>query len=273
MTELDEKYIWPAYEKDNYQCIDTGAKSQLCYIFFSSNGLYFPDEEKVFQEQIIQKDRYEWKWVVSNSRIPMIAGRIIYVRDVFKDWYSKGISRENNTIEKTVQLLKNLTEGYRIVTVGSSAGGYMAVLTAVMLKAELCFNFSGQYVLREQGDRTYRNITKLLENFTGSIMYFVPAYCEQDQVQYNMIKNIPCIKEVLFNGHKHAETMFAGNMSYIVDQDQDQLYKIYKTYKGKKVDKIKFLFDTVPFGKAICIMRKEIGSFINRRMGKYVNDI
>lgn len=118
MTGLDEKYILDAYGGKNYQYIETGVKSGVCYIFFSSNGLYYPDEENVFREQIIQKDRYEWKWVVKNSKVPVIAERIIYVRDLYKDWYSKGINKEVNTLDKTLDLLKTLTEGYQIVTGG-----------------------------------------------------------------------------------------------------------------------------------------------------------
>ena len=85
--------VLKAYQDDNYQCVETGEKSDLCYIFFSSNGLYYPNTKMIFEEQIFLKDRYEWKWVVKNSKIPQIASRIIYVRDIYKCWYSRGIKQ------------------------------------------------------------------------------------------------------------------------------------------------------------------------------------
>ena len=115
--DSENEVILKAYAGDNYQCIDTGVKSDICYIFFSSNGLYFPNTREVFEEQIFLKDRYEWKWVVKNSKIPQIAGRIIYVRDIYKSWYSKGISCNINTTEKTLDLLRTLTDGYQIITI------------------------------------------------------------------------------------------------------------------------------------------------------------
>lgn len=273
MTGLDEKYILDAYGGDNFQCVDTGVKSKICYIFFSSNGLYYPDEENVFREQIIQKDRYEWKWVVKNSKVPETAERIIYVRDLFKDWYSKGISKEINTLDKTFELLKELTDGYQVVTVGSSAGGYMAVLTAVMLNAKWSINFSGQYIVTTEVKERYRDITGLLKTYRGIIFYYAPAYCEQDVYQYNQIKNIDCVKTILFRGHKHAETMLPGNMCYIIDKDHRELLKLYERYENRKVSKMEFLLSTVPFTDFFKIMIKEIKSFLVRRMGKYSNDI
>ena len=53
--------ILKVYEKDNYLMYDTGVDSNTCYIFFSSNGLYYPETAEVFQKEIVEKDRYEWK--------------------------------------------------------------------------------------------------------------------------------------------------------------------------------------------------------------------
>lgn len=273
MTRLDVKYILDAYGGKNFQCIDAGNNSKICYIFFSSNGLYYPDEERVFQEKIIKKDRYEWKWVVQNSKIPVIAGRVIYVRDLFKDWYSKGINKEINTLDKTLDLLKTLTEGYQVVTVGSSAGGYMAVLSAIVLNAAWCINFSGQYIVKTDVEERYRNLTELMKEYKGTIFYYVPAYSEQDILQYNNVKGIECVKEILFKGHKHAETMFSGNMSYIIDRDKQSLDALYEKYRNRSVGKIGFLLYTVPFMAMFKIVKKEVIGFLKRKIGKHDNGI
>lgn len=269
--DSQNRIVLEAYQKDNYQCIDTGVESNICYIFFSSNGLYYPNTKIIFEEQIFLKDRYEWKWVVKNSKIPQIASRIIYVRDIYKCWYSRGINNRINTIEKTLELLKELTKGYRIVTVGSSAGGYMAVLTAIKLDALFCINFSGQYAVSEELDIPYKNISGLLEAYKGTIFYFVPAYCENDEKQYRLVEKKECIKIFFFNEKRHAATMLPGNMSYIIDKSEADLLKLYESYVSQKINKFFFLFNTVPFHKAVKILCVEVKGFLIRRTGKHYN--
>ena len=47
------KLILKVYEQDNYIIYDTGADSDICYVFFSSNGLYYPETAEVFRNEII----------------------------------------------------------------------------------------------------------------------------------------------------------------------------------------------------------------------------
>lgn len=273
MTGLRKEDVWKAYEGDNYQCIDTGIESNLCYIFFSSNGLYFPDEKEVFEKVIIQYDRYEWKWVVSQSGLARQVGRIIYMRDVFKDWYSRGISKTVNSIDKILDLLKDLTTGYQIITVGSSAGGYMAVLTAVRLQALWCFNFSGQYKVEVEMQEEYKDLSVLLKNYKGIIFYFVPLRSRQDLEQYAFIRDMVCVKTFCFTGRKHADTLLTGNMPYIVNKDKKELMKLYDHYAGKKINKVEFLFYSVPVKDIVYIVPKELKGFIGRRIGRQDCDV
>lgn len=269
MTGLKAEDVWEAYKGDNYQCIDTGTESDICYIFFSSNGLYYPDEKEVFEREIICKNRFEWKWVVKHSDILKKAGRIIYVRDIFKDWYSLGINEEINTIDKTLELLRDLTEGYRIVTIGSSAGGYMAVLAAVRLQALWCINFSGQYRVDTTVQKEYQDLSGMIGSYKGQIFYFVPICSQQDLEQYELIKGLSCIKTFCFTGRKHADTMLTGNMAYVIDKDQEELLRLYKHYVGRKIGKVGFLFYSVPISGIIRIVPKEIKGFIERRIKRY----
>lgn len=178
--DLNNQIINQVYEQDNYQCVDTGIESDICYIFFSSHGLYYPDTEAEFEETIINRDRYEWKWMANNSRIPTNAGRIIYVRDIHKRYYIYGISKKYNTIDKVLDRLRELTAGYRIVTVGSSAGGYMALIAAVRLNAEYCINIAGIICLDKKAVEStdirecYKNIAKLVETYRGGYSIFMP---------------------------------------------------------------------------------------------------
>ncbi len=112
------KELLTAYSEDNYKVVDLSGKSKTCIIFFSSNGLYYPNEVKTLKKEIINNDYYEWLNVSKSVRIQRYAKRIIYVRDIYKQWYVVGINCRYNTIEKTTELLEYLSDGYEIITVG-----------------------------------------------------------------------------------------------------------------------------------------------------------
>lgn len=265
--------VLAVYEKDNYEIYDTGVDSDICYIFFSSHGLYYPNTRETFENVVIHKNRYEWKWVVKNSKVSQYAGRIIYVRDIYKQWYSRGISSEFNNIDKTLDLLKHLTEGYRIITVGSSAGGYMAVLAAIKLNAAYCFNFSGQYQIPDDLNNPYHCLTDILKDYKGNVFYFVPAHNDSDRKHYMSVQGIDCVKAFLFDEQKHASTMMASNMSYIIDRTESQMLELFYRYEGRTINKYQFLFQTVPFIQIARIALWEGKEFLIRRIGKYWNDV
>lgn len=271
--DLNNEVIRGEYEKKNYECIDTGVKSNRCYIFFSSNGLYYPNTEEIFEEQIIKKNRYEWKWVVRNSNIPKLAGRIIYVRDIHKKWYSYGINSQADTIDKTLNLLEELSKGFQIITVGSSAGGYMAVLAAIKLRADFCLNFSGQYKINEEFENSYSCLSNMLDDYSGKIFYFVPANCADDIEQYQLVEDKECIYMFSFNDERHASTMLTGNMPYIIDKPKETLQMLYKKYEGRKIGKVEFLLQTVPAVKWIKLLYREVKGYLIRRQGKHWNGI
>lgn len=266
--------IMQAYQKDNYIIYDINIDSDICYIFFSSHGLYYPDTEEVFRKEILEKERYEWKWVAKNSSVYERAGRVVFVRDVWKCHYQRGVNSNNDTIDKTLDLLMHLTNGYRVITIGSSAGGYMAVLSGIKLNADYILNFSGQYHLTGRGiNNTYCDLTDLLKKYTGKIFYFVPAHYEPDYIEYLSVHLFDCICAFLFKDNKHAATMLTGNLCYIVDKDKDTLYRYYQNYDGKEIGKIEFLLHTVPLSKLIKVMVRETKGFVIRRLGKHWNGV
>ena len=257
-----------AYAAENYECIDTGVSSKLCYIFFSSNGLYYPDTEEVFRQQILEKNRYEWKWVAKEGGLYQKAGRLIYVRDLYKQWYSMGINRDINDIDKLIGFLRDLTQGYDVVTVGSSAGGYMAVLAACLLNAEFCFNFSGQYEVSPQKPNQYYDITELISECACTVFYFLPVYNSKDMIQYGKVKYLNNVKTFCYKEKNHAATMFAGNIPYIINRSMEEMISLYEQYQDKKIDKIFFLFHTVALWPAVKIFIRELKAFGSRRYQK-----
>ena len=130
--ELLKKY----YAEDNYKIVDFNHKKRtnICYVFFSSNGLYKDRNDMEIIRKMHESDRYEWSYISLNKKIRRHADRIIFLRDIFKIFYIRGISEKINTISKIKNLLDEETKGMKIIFAGSSAGAYMSLLFGNMMK-------------------------------------------------------------------------------------------------------------------------------------------
>lgn len=98
---------------------------------------------------MVDKDRYEWY----NLRVQR-ASKHIFVRDVYKQWYATGLNKSIPDVDSMLFFFQKECEGYNeIVTVGSSAGGYAAILLGTKLKASVCFSFNAQWELFSSVER------------------------------------------------------------------------------------------------------------------------
>ena len=81
--------------------------------------------------------------------------------------------------------MQQLTAGFDLVTVGNSAGGYMASLMGYLLNADRIFCFSGQFILDEKANGPimdyYRNkdqynkyfdVKKYINRFNFEFLFF-----------------------------------------------------------------------------------------------------
>ena len=118
-----------------------------CYIFFSSNGLYMTKSFNQFENAIIIGNRYEWKSVATALKRRKKIGKVIYVRDIYENFYIYGSSSVLSSIDLIMDYLKSLVVGYQVTTVGISSGGYMAVIAGCILNAKRVFSISGQFDL------------------------------------------------------------------------------------------------------------------------------
>lgn len=113
-------------------------------------------------------------------------------------------------------------EGFdEVITVGNSAGGYMAALIGCKLNAERVFCFSGQFdlsdridnypmLLRYQKDASvskYYDITDLLKKSDVPIYYFYPAYVDQDIWQASRIADCKNVRAFKFRQRLHGQSM------------------------------------------------------------------
>ena len=196
MFQIDSEIVRSVYiNQPNYKIeYNNSCKANICAIYFSSNDIYYPNNEDIFQKRIVEKNFFEWY----NTRIN--ARKHIFIRDIFKQWYLEGINAKLDSPEKIFEWLKGETKGYEVVTVGSSAGGYSAVLYGSLLKAQKVIAFNAQFSLKaiadESGEKCnplvykYKNNDRskyfeLKDKLSDSVnyFYFVSVGSEEDMLQ------------------------------------------------------------------------------------------
>lgn len=268
--------------KDNMKMEYSESDLKVCAIYFSSNGLYYPDHIEAIKSTLIEKDKYEWY----KTRVSC-ASKHIFVRDVYKQWYVKGVNRRCNDLTKLSELLKKETEGYEIITIGTSSGGYAAVLLGIVLNVKyiLCFSpqFSLQYyyeqnklesirIVNQYKDDNKRNLyydlVPYIKNSNVKIFYFVPEYCKQDSYQYSLVKDFPNIYCFRFKTKYHGTAMYNFNVKYILNRNLDELLELYNRYKGKIINKNIFAINCYGIIKGSIFIFKEIKSKIVIRLSE-----
>ncbi len=256
------------YKKPNYRIIETGAGAsgsgrRKALIFFSSNGIYFPNNEEEFTEKMIRRDYYDWLNIGKHRMILKHFSRIIYVRDIYKQWYVTGINEEIDSIDKLCSFLKEKTEGYDVTTCGSSSGGYMSALMGSLLMAERIIAASAQFSLfpgenlgpfveeikKDPEKNRYMDIRDVIKADADNLYYFYPAHNEADIMQNGLVKDIP-LKRIAVNSDKHSRTLLPVCYPYVLTMNREKLDKIYRDH-----------IDTIT--DASCL-HKEMVSPINR---------
>lgn len=271
----DERNVIAEYYKSaNYYIIDRGNKSGKYLIFFSGNGLYFPNTVECFNEKIVQRNRYEWENVIKGAKQIEQFEKIIFVRDLYKTWYVKGINDEVNSIDKLAHMLINLCkDASDVVTVGNSAGGYIATLMGLKLGASAVYNFSGQYDITEYvrdnpfwkkyislEGKIYLKLAPMIRKSDMSVFYFFPAHCEADLQQYELVKDLKNVYPFAMDEVSHGTTVLPINYQYIFTMNKAKLKKISKRNRGRLINKKIYLVTTAGLWHAIV-------EYINFRIG------
>ncbi len=101
-----------AYKQDNYLVSETGSKTGQAVIFFSSNGIYYPNDEETFRAYIQKgNEGFEWFHLAQHREIQNHFEKIIFVRDVYKQWYVTGINERLDSVDKVLSFLQEQTGG------------------------------------------------------------------------------------------------------------------------------------------------------------------
>ncbi len=243
--QIDSAAVLKAFTLDNYRIEYTNEKdlvaSDLCVIYFSSNEIYYPNTIQAFDYSIIQRDKYEWK----RNKFPT-AKKHIFIRDIQKQWYLGGINATLNSPIKLLEFLKIETAGYRIFTIGSSAGGYAAILFGSLLKANRVYAFNAQLNLNliikksnaitdpilfeKVNDVDWKNYYDLSNFLTKATQYyyFQSCFSQMDLDQYDSIKldKKNHVNLIQFKTSNHGFPFLRINLPYILKFNELELNKL-----------------------------------------------
>lgn len=239
--QIKSNAVLKVFEMNNY-CIEYNnsddCDTNLCVIYFSSNEIYYPNTLKSFEYSIIERDKYEWK----KNRFAN-AGKHIFIRDIRKQWYIGGINSKLDTPLKLCDFIKNETEGYKTYTIGSSAGGFAAILFGSLLKVNRVYAFNAQLNLNliidnssylvdpilfeKVNDDQLKHYFDLSDFINESVeyYYFQSCYSKMDVLQYESIsaqakRNLNVIR---FKTSNHGFPFLRINLPYIFAFDKNNL--------------------------------------------------
>ncbi len=270
-NEKDNLVILEAYHNLEHMKLEiTGNTAKQCYIFFTSHGLYYPTTIGNFKHKVLEQDGYEWVNISKNSAIRGNASEFIFVRDIYKNWCIQGINGTINTIDKLYERLKTMTEGREIITVGSSAGGFMAILFGTLLKAKTIYAFSPQVsltryhvfhpinyfedYLKDSGVVKYMELAPLMKEYTGNLFYFYPNGCPEDVDQYEAVKNLEQVHFFSVNQKQHGVTFHGDSIIKILSMPTGSLILHCERYRNKRINPDLFLLRTSGLGKGFLIL-------------------
>lgn len=95
--------------------------------------------------------------------------KLFYIDD-HQDWYQQGIKGITKSIDETVSHIRHLTKNYdKIICIGSSSGGYAAILFGSLLDVDTVLTFNAQTYLNRPHFST--NLRLVVNETTKYILY------------------------------------------------------------------------------------------------------
>jgi len=240
--QVDSQIVKNIYNQSPNYLIEYDEKGDknICAIYFSSNNIYFPNTEDIFKKRIIERNFFEWYKCRINK-----ASKHIFIRDLFKQWYLQGINKNINSPTRLREFLEKETYGYQTIMIGSSAGGYAAVLYGSILKAKKIITFNPQFEiksllqksnetvnplifrLRNTDKKEYYDISKWI-NSSIPIFYFYSEKSIWDQEQNVFIGNHNGIHKIIFNSSHHGIPFLKVALHKTINMPIENLKKLTK---------------------------------------------
>lgn len=276
--QIDSDIVRQTYLKNNNYLIEFNNECKnktYCAVYFSSNNIYCPNDENTFIKKIIQRNHFEWY----HSRISK-AYKHVFIRDIFKQWYLAGINSTIDSPLELIEFLKKETKGYKIITIGSSAGGYASILYGSILNAKKIIAFNPQFELNSLLQTSSEYIDPLIFRLENSklriyfdiipfihkavnIYYFYSQHSPLDIKQNNYLNNrIPTIHQLSFNTKHHGIPFLKGAVTKVINSNDNFLCK----YENKNVNPIFFTINMIGIKKTFIDIIKQIYNLCKKRM-------
>lgn len=265
MTDIcfytDSDIVKKVYRENSNYKVEISDKKDMscCAVYFSSNGIYFPNDIKTFTREIIEKNNFEWYKTRVNR-----ATKHIFVRDIHKEWYLSGINSKVSDLHKLKEWLSSEIKGYdEIVFIGSSAGAWCAMLMGYWLKVSIIFAFSPQinldverfsgkdsfpYLSRysDTDSYNYYNLRNIIKD-GGNIFWFYPNLSKDDFLHYQEGKSIPNIHIASIRLSIHGVPFSKPTLLGILNSSRNRLKRynwVSSSYIGINIyfGGIKYLF-------------------------------
>lgn len=282
--EIDDAFIRKIYETTENFYVEDVAPDGDVYIFFSSHGLYFPTTVDEFKKQVVQGDKYEWVNISKNNHLRAKASKFIFIRDIYKNWCLHGINSHCNSLNDLATLLVKYTEGKDIITIGSSAGGYMAIAVGCMLNAKTIFAFSPQISLDRYNEfhpvkyldyyhsdnrfSPFMSLIPFVEAYKGQLFYYYPTECAEDIDQFDAIKDI---KNSHFNVFavrfsNHGTPIYGESVVQSLIASENDLKALCVKYDRRTISRERYLADTSGLHRVLIrIVGSKVKALLRRR--------
>lgn len=264
--QVDSTCVNKAYQNlDNYLIEESEpdqGQEKICVVYFSSNYIYYPNTDTSFNNSIVEKNKFEWY----HLRHPK-ATKHIFIRDIKKQWYLHGINANINSVSEIQKFLERETIGYKTFFVGSSSGGYIAVLLGSILNVERIYSFNGQFFLTDLLEKSKESIDPIIfrEQFNqdiskffhvkpyisspSSIYYFHSNKSDWDLRQYEEVKDLK-MNVISIDTNIHGVPLLKNNLKHVFLMSPKEL----KNTSKKTLNPIVFSIKVIGFTKTFLFL-------------------
>lgn len=236
-------------KEKNFYVINTNAKTKNVLVLFSSNGLI-----SKFSNQC---NTFELENILNTRKIKKKYYKIIYIRDVFFEYYLNGINEHINNLDKVVDLVKSLFCVDDIVSFcGYSSGAFAAMcISSKIQNVKYVYSFGGVIELEKwlpdfdfhsriaKESRKYLNLRKIIISNKDTKFYFLyggPG--SYDYVNYE--KLLPLQQNnfhfFFFNTIKHGDYCYIYNIPYLLLSSDFKLNNIFNCKYPESYSKHRF---------------------------------
>lgn len=211
----------------NLRFIDRRDTSSYVYVFFSSNNVYYPNELDCFNNTIVANDYYEWS-TFDNGK-----DSFIFCRDIQKQWYINGVSKEIDSLDKLSSVIGEFSFNKKVICIGSSAGGFAAVYVGAQINAFRVHSFNGQFQLWDLLQRSNKYIDPVVfeayqderlelldvraavQVLGDRLYYWCSKYSQWDKINLASLGNLK-LNRVLFYSYKHGIPFPKPALKYVI---------------------------------------------------------